>query len=163
MNMIHNLFKDDYDSDSFCEICPIQIKKYFDFKDKDLLFNEFIPNLNYNTRGLYFVPIQPKYAKILYLFKENELKQKKKDTSSTLIFKIQKTLKRDVYDLYLQGPNNIVKHGIACVPNLKCSQMLRELFNNFEDINIECKYNHKFKKWQPIKKTSEPVSLVSDV
>lgn len=163
MNIIHNLFMNNYEADSFCDICPIQIKKYFDFKDKDLLFNEFIPKLNYNTRGLYFVPIQPKYSKILYLFKENELKQKKKDVSSTLIFKIQKTLKRDVYDLYLQGPNNIVKHGIACVPNLKCSQMLRDLFNNFEDINIECKYNHKFKKWEPIKKTSEPVSLVSDV
>ena len=75
-------------------------------------------------------------------------------------------MKRDVYDLYLQGPNNIEKQGIACVPNLKSSQMLRELFNGLvdtTDICVECKYNDKFKKWQPLQKTIEPMSKVSDV
>ena len=73
-------------------------------------------------------------------------------------------MKRDVYDLYLQGPNNIVKKGIACVPNLKSSLMLRELFNDsLEDTIVECKYNQKFKKWQPLKKTEESISKVEDV
>ena len=75
-------------------------------------------------------------------------------------------MKRDVYDLYLQGPNNIVKQGIACIPNLKCSKMIRELFNGLDvhmDIHVECLYNDKFKKWQPLKVSSEPISKVEDV
>ena len=77
---------------------------------------------------------------------------------------IQKTMKRDVYELYLQGPNNIVKHGIACVPNLKSSQLLRSLCNELSDeLIVECKFNPKFKKWEPFQKTNEKMSLVSDI
>ena len=71
-----------------------------------------------------------------------------------------------MYDLYLQGPNNIVKQGIACIPNLKCSKMIRELFNEQDvhtDIHVECQYNDKFNKWQPLKVSSEPMSKVEDV
>jgi len=165
MNTISFLVDTEYNSDSFSDICPIQIKRYFDFRDKEFIMNEFIPSLSYNTRGFYFVPIKSSYSKILYLFKEGDLqvKEVKKDT---LVFQIQQTMKRDVYDLYLQGPNNIVKQGIACVPNLKSSQMLRELYKNMDvhtDLRVECKYNDKFKKWEPLKKTMDPMSKVDDV
>lgn len=164
MNKIHELLTHNYQSDTFSDICPIQVKKYFDFKDKDHIFQEFIPKLNYNTRGLYFIPIKASYSKILYLFKEGDLVIKK-DIKTTLNFLIMKTLKSDVYDLYLQGPNNIVKQGIACIPNLQCSEMIRELFEESTDtdIRVECKYNEKFKKWQPLQKTEEPISKVEDI
>ncbi len=163
--MIHKLLDTDYNPDTFCDVCPLQIKKYFDFKDKEVIFNEFIPQLNYGTRGLYFVPLKASYSKILYLFKEGDLqiKEVKKDT---LNFMIQKTLKRDVYDLYLQGPNNIVKQGIACVPNLKCSLMVRGLFEELDvhtDLRVECKFNEKFGKWEPLQKTMDPMSKVDDI
>lgn len=162
INLIHKLFETNYQEDSF-DICPIQIKRYFDFKDKEYIFQEFIPGLNYCIRGIYFIPIKPSYSKILYMFKEGDL-QIKQEKKTTLNFLIQKTMKRDVYELYLQGPNNIVKQGIACVPSLQCSQMLRELFNDStEDNIIECKYNNKFKKWQPVQKTEEAISKVDDI
>tara|TARA_B100000963_G_scaffold361830_1_gene400099 strand:- start:265 stop:1224 length:960 start_codon:yes stop_codon:yes gene_type:complete len=166
MNAIHTMMKTEYQSDSFGDVCPIQVKRYFDYKDKDTILNEVIPGLNYGTRGFYFVPLKCSYAKILYLFKEKDKVQSKTKPKSkaTLYFLIQKTLKRDVYELYLQGPNNIVKLGIAAVPNLKCSQMLRELFTeNTCDVYVECKYNEKFKKWEPLKPTTQPLSRVSDV
>ena len=31
------------------------------------------------------------------------------------------------------------------------------------EIRVECKYNDKFKKWQPLQKTIEPMSKVDDV
>jgi len=165
MNLIHTLVETEYNKDSFCDVCPIQVKRFFDFKDKALIMNEFIPSLNYGTRGFYFIPLKSSYSKILYLFKEGDLtiKKEKKDT---LNFLIKKTLKRDVYDLYLQGPNNIVKHGIACIPNLKCSQMLRLLLEETiddQDLCVECRYNDKFEKWQPLSKSKEPMSKVCDV
>jgi hypothetical protein len=164
MSCIHNIFDTQYNSDSFCDVCPIKIKRYFDYSEKDYVMNEFIPHLDYGTRGFYFVPLKCSYSKILYLFKDGEMKKPKQEKKTTLNFMIQKTLKRDVYELYLQGDNNIVKQGIACVPNLKCSQMLRDLFNEFTDeIIVECKYNLKFKKWEPLQKTTESMSLVGDI
>ena len=81
-----------------------------------------------------------------------------------MIFQIQKTLKRDVYELYLQGPNNIVKQGIACIPNLKCSQMVRNLFSEpCDQLKVECKYNDKFKKWEPINQSMDPLSRSEEI
>jgi len=169
MNVIHGMLKLEYDSDTFSDICPIQVKKYFDFKDKDTIFKEFIPSLSYNVRGLYFVPIKASYSKILYLFKEGELSVKSSNKveskNDTLNFKLLKTMKRDVYDLYLQGPTNIVKQSIACIPNLKTSQLVRELLKNDDGggICVECKYNEKFKKWQPLRLSTEIVSRVDEL
>jgi hypothetical protein len=165
MNMIHRLLENEYNSDSFCDICPIQVKKYFDFKDKEDIMKEFIPQLDYGTRGFYFIPLKSSYSKILYLFKEGDLivKKEKKDTVVCLI---QNTMKRDVYDLYVQGPTNIVKHGIACIPTLRCSQMVRELFNEVDvsvDVYVECRFNDKFGKWEPLHKTTESISNIKDI
>jgi hypothetical protein len=164
MNLIQNLFEKEYNSDSFCDVCPIQVKRYFDYSEKEYIMNEFIPKLDYGSRGFYFVPLKCSYSKILYLFKEGDLKKPEKVKKDTINFMIQKTLKSDVYELYLQGPNNIVKHDIACVPNLKCSLMLRNLFSDdSETVCVECKYNDKFKKWEPLHKTTEPMSKVDEV
>ena len=164
--LIHQTLDTEYNSDSFCDVCPIQVKRYFDFKDKEYIMNDFIPQLNYGTRGFYFVPLKSSYSKILYLFKEGDLEVKQEKKKDTLVFQIQQTLKRDVYDLYLQGPNNIVKHGIACIPNLKCSSMIRKLFSESidkTDICVECKFNDKFAKWEPLRKSLDPMSKVDDV
>lgn len=163
MNLIQNLFEKEYNSDSFCDVCPIQVKRYFDYSEKEYIMNEFIPKLDYGSRGFYFVPLKCSYSKILYLFKEGDLKKPEKIKKDTVNFMIQKTLKSDVYELYLQGPNNIIKHSIACVPNLKCSLMLRELFSNeSETVYVECKYNEKFKKWEPIN-TSDKISMYNEI
>jgi len=151
----------EYEQDSFCDVCPIQVKKYFDYSEKDYIIDEFISKLDYGTRGFYFVPLKCSYSKILYLFKQGELKVKK-EKKDTVNFMIQKTMKRDVYDLYLEGPNNIVKHSIACIPNLKCSMMVRKLFDDSDNPIVECKYNEKFEKWEPLKKTGK-ISKVDDI
>ena len=163
MNIIHDFLENEYNSDSFCDVCPIQVKRYFDYSEKDYIMNDFIPNLGCGTRGFYFVPLKCSYSKILYLFKEGDLQIKKEEKKNTLIFMVQKTMKRDVYDLYLQGPNNIVKQGIACIPNLKCSQMLRGLFEEEGSVHVECKFNDKFEKWEPLQKTMDPMSKVEDI
>ena len=69
VNIMHSILLNEYTEDNFENICSLQIKKFFDYKDKNLLFNEFIPSLNYKCRGIYFVPINTKYSKNLYLFK----------------------------------------------------------------------------------------------
>ena len=53
MNIIHNMLDTEYDQDSFCDVCPIQVKKYFDYSEKDYIIDEFIHKLDYGTRGFY--------------------------------------------------------------------------------------------------------------
>ncbi len=159
MNMIHLMMEKEYIDDSFCNICPIQVKKYFDYSYYDIIVNEFIPSLNYSIRGLYFVPLKPSYSKILFLFPKDDMKQIKvnynKKMNKNIHFKIVKTLKPDVYELYLKSANNIVKNGIACVPNLKTSEFLNKLIIDTEkEYFVECSLNEKFKKWQPIKEST---------
>ena len=40
MNLINDIFEKNYNSDSFCDVCPIQIKRFFDYSEKDYLMNE---------------------------------------------------------------------------------------------------------------------------
>ena len=160
--------KTEYNDDEYCNICPIIIKKYFDINDKDKAINEFIPQLNYKTRGIYFIPININYSNVLYMFSEEELKynfKKKKNNKNILNFKITKTMKPEVYELYLNGKDTIVKIDYAYIPNVKCSKYLYDLFNDNkeEDIVVECEYNLYFKKWQPLKTTKERINHISDL
>ena len=71
INLIHKTLDNDYNENEFSNTCSLFIKKYFDYKDNQYVLNEYIPNLDYETRGLYFVPIRVDYSNILYIFKGN--------------------------------------------------------------------------------------------
>jgi len=145
----------------FSKVCPIFVKAYFDYCDyKEKLLQDFIPELNYKCRGVYFVPLNPKYSKILYIFNDDDIKgiytERKKNKNGSLIrFKIVKTLKPDIYDLYIKEKDTLKKYGIACVPTMKSSKILRKIFiegGEEETIVVECSYNKRFEKWEPTKR-----------
>ena len=166
---IHNILKNEFINDEYCNICPLIVKKYFEIVDKENVINNFIPQLNYKTRGIYFVPINVNYSKVLYMFSENELKNNfklKKNNKNILNFKIMKTMKPEVYELYLNGKDTINKVDYAYIPNIVTSEYLHNLFENKEpekDIIIECEYNNYFKKWQPLKETTQRMNHISDL
>lgn len=85
-------------------------------------------------------------------------KESKSDNTSTdakvitnRILEIEKTEKPDVFNLYDDNKKHI---GIACIPTLKTSKLLRNAFkttNLTEKIKFECEYTDKFSnKWIPI-------------
>ena len=162
VNLMHTILHEKYTEDTFCSICPLMIKNFFNIQELDEIIENLIPTLNYSIRGIYFIPIRNKHRKLLYLFSDKDKKEKKK--SSTLSFQIEKTMFPDVYDLYLNNNGNKIKHGIACVPNYEKSVFLNELFdkNVGNIIYVECEYNLKFKKWEPIK-SSKFLSNISDI
>ena len=73
---------------------------------------------------------------------------------NSIILWITKTDEPDVYKLY--NNENVLSEkdiGIAYVPNLATSKMLRTIFKNKNastSIKFNCIYIEKFKKWQPI-------------
>ena len=156
MNIINEIILNKYIDDTFCNICPIKIKRYFDINQIKYITEEFIDKLDYRIRGLYFVPLKTSYAKILYMFNDDEYKKSNYKNKTTINFKIVKTIKPDVYELYLNNEtkSSIIKHSYATIPNIKTSLWLKELFDQKEDIIVECKLNKRFNKWSPIKETN---------
>jgi hypothetical protein len=177
INVIHELLNDNYKENHFTKTCYLFVKKYFDYKDLSFALNEFAPNLDYDTRGLYFVPLRVDYSNILYIFPKesnpvkmnNENKSSQKETShkkQTKCFRIMKTMKPDVYELYLSKEDSLMKLDIALVQTTLLSHSLVTWFQDkkFDDVVlVECKYNVFFKKWEPISLSDGPVDGAYDV
>ena len=189
INTIYDIFENNYTDSEYTEHCPIFIKKFFDYKDIQYVHKEFIPKLPYNIRGIYFTPLRTDYSKILYLFpretntkvenkknnKENKLNKEYKDTKEykgktekkkSIVFRIMKTLKPDVYELYLKEDENLIKKGTALVQTIELSHKLFSYFENKEqvdEVKVECKYNDIFKKWVPLCLSKEEVSSIYDL
>ena len=65
--LIHNIMNQEYKADKYLEICPLQIKKLFLYKDIKTLVNDFIPNLSYKCKGLIFYTLNTKNSNYAYL------------------------------------------------------------------------------------------------
>jgi len=162
INMIHDILSSNYNESEFTKTCYLFVKKYFDYKDLSYALNEFAPNLDYDTRGLYFVPLRVDYSNILYIFPKeyNPVKMKELPQKQTKCFRIMKTMKPDVYELYLSKEDSLMKLGIALVQTTLLSHSLVTWFQDkkYDDIIlVECKYNDFFKKWEPISLSDGPV------
>lgn len=73
----------------------------------------------------------------------------KNTTGTNKVFATRKTAAPDVYDLFDSNGEII---GTACIPTLKISKKIREIFaskNMIDKVNIEYIFNEKFEKWQP--------------
>jgi hypothetical protein len=70
------------------------------------------------------------------------------------IFYISKSNEPDIYNLY-ETDNILIskKIGIALIPNLATSKMIRETFKNKNlttTVKVKCAYNQIFNKWYPL-------------
>ena len=166
VNIIHRILKEKYSESEYSKTCPIFIKEYFDYNKIEYVKNEFIPNLPYSIRGLYFIPMRIDYSNMLYLFPRENKKVIQKPVKKKTIFRIMKTMKPDVYELYLKDDDNLIKKGTALVQNIDLSHKLFEYFENKEQIDevkVECKFDEKFQKWIPICKTDDEISSIYDL
>ena len=161
INTIHTILTNQFTENDFHSTCPLFIKKYFDYKDIHYAINEFAPQLDYNTRGIYFVPLRVDYSNILYIFpKESNPVVMKETIKTTKCFRIMKTMKPDVYELYLSNGDNIIKQDIALVQTTLLSHTLLNYFEgkSFDDeILVECKFHERFQKWEPVSLSDGPI------
>jgi hypothetical protein len=162
INNCIDIMETKYINDSFVDICPISIKKYFDLQDIRTVLNDFIPSLPYRVRGFYFVPLKTSYAKILYLFKDTDYKKVNSTIKKFISFRIIQTVKSDVYELYLynEQKTNIQKHSYASIPDIQTSRWVKELTDTNTEAIVQCKLNPLFKKWVPIKEGKSTDTLL---
>jgi len=162
MNHCISIMETQYKNDSFCDICPIRIKRYFDIQDVQSMIDTFIPNLSYRIRGLYFVPLKTSYSNILYLFNDNDYKNTNSTKKNLITFRIIQTPTPEVYELYLYNEQKTMlqKHSYASIPDIQTSRWVKELTDSEGDSNVQCSYNSLFKKWVPLKQGTGPDTVV---
>ena len=85
------------------------------------------------------------------------------EENKRLVFRIIKTMKSDVYELYLNSKDNIQKICYAYISNYEKSKYVSELFNKEGDINVVCKYNNFFKKWEVLEETKDRINHINDL
>ena len=161
VNLIYDIMNNLYKEDEFSEICPLQIKKYFNTNEKGNIIS-FINKLNYKVRGIYIIPINNSYSNVLYLFNDDDMEHT--TNSNELVFQILNTSKPEIFELFLKDNNNLSKIGIAHISSTKKSEYINNLFkNNDENIRVKCSYNDYFKKWEPIIHTNDLINHINDL
>jgi hypothetical protein len=156
VNNILNKIKVNDNHNFDCKVCRL-----YNFSElPDLIFNK-LKTTELKINGLMFLP---EYTGKYYIYTNDnefdELKNnsnnnvtitiKKTNTNSEIEFYMKKTNVPDVYELYDNDETNLVKEGIAHIPNMKTSHYFRNIFQNKNMIKINCIKSDKFNKWIPI-------------
>lgn len=161
INKINNMLSEEYNSNDN-SICKLFVKKYFEICDIGKIFTTFVPTLNYNIRGIYFIPINIKYSNLLYLIKKQDDFNISKNKNFN--FKILKHSKPEIFELYLKNDSGFQKIDYAYIPDISTSRKINDLFDqeSDDDIIVECEYVDVFKKWKPLKKTNLLIDNIKD-
>jgi hypothetical protein len=136
VNNILNKIKINDNHNFDCKVCRL-----YNFSElPDLVFNK-LKTTELKINGLMFLP---EYTGKYYIYTNDtefdELKNnsnnnvtitiKKTNTNSEIEFYMKKTNVPDVYELYDNDETNLVKEGIAHIPNMKTSHYFRNIFQN---------------------------------
>jgi len=88
LNMLYNMLQNHFVPEE-CDICTFQVKKYVTYTEIGSLVTEFMPQLPYTSRGLYFKPLFLKFKDILYNFDDTlivkVMRKKYKNVSNFLL------------------------------------------------------------------------------
>lgn len=146
------------------ESCNLDFKvsRLYSFSEiPELVFNK-IKLTNLKINGLMFLPeITGKYYIYTNETEFDEIKNKSSDDitiikkssiASQVEFYMKKTLLPDVYELYedINNTSNLLKEGIAHIPNIKTSHFFRNIFKDKNMVKVSCIRSEKFNKWVPL-------------
>ena len=180
---IYQIFGNHYQPDPVFDICPLQIRRLFYYKELNYLVNKFIPSLGYNSKAICFHTLNPKYDSYIYYFSDDEKKSffkhqsqikedklekrnalsttEKEIIDSSLLANIQvvKASQDDLYNGYCNDDNRVKDLGYIAVPTQRHSHQLSLIFKETGGSHIfSCRYSKYFNKWVPIEevKIKEP-------
>ena len=78
IELLHNIMTSEYTYTADIEICPIQIKKVFQYSEINYIFDKFIPDLSYTCKGLIFNTLSPKFTSYVWILpKEQQIRVRK--------------------------------------------------------------------------------------
>ena len=167
LNILYVLLKNEYRQDD-TDVCIIRVKKYFKYDEIETMIKQHIPALKYTCRGIYLKPLFLRFRDILVNFDDtlitkvqrtkfmknfllmDDLQPQQQQQQQQRKLYARKTSNPDVYDLFEQD-NTFV--DIACVPTLKLSKYMRNVFIGkyiIDKVELTFEFSERFKKWVPI-------------
>ena len=184
-SQIYNVLSNCYQPDPVFDICPLQVRRLFYYRELNDLVNKIIPTLGYNSKAICFHTLSSKYDSYIYYFSDDEKKdffqqqskvkedklQKRNallqendnnnniDTKLLATLLLVKSTTDDLYNTYCNDENKVKDLGYASVPTQRHSHQLRVIFTQTPGSHyFTCRYSKIFKKWIPIEevKVKEP-------
>lgn len=86
INLIYKVLAESYKPDPIIDICPIKVKKVYRYSDYDRLILMYIPNHEYEIKGMFFNSLTNKHSNHLFMMSAPSKKEgytDKKKTRST--------------------------------------------------------------------------------
>jgi hypothetical protein len=166
IKMIDNILNN-IQTDKLFDTFELKVIRYYKMNEKD--FSEFknkMPSSKLPINGIEFININQNNSNYINIF---PLKNIKSSSSILHYFKVKKINIPDVYELYCNGninqdneiSNNAdgnIRYGIAYISCIERSKNINKLFENTDYNIMECKYNKKYNKFEPIKISNEKIS-----
>jgi hypothetical protein len=70
--LIYSILNNEYIKDKFIEICPLLVKKLFNYTDISTMINNFIPSLPYSCKGVLFYTLSTSHSNFGYLLPKDK-------------------------------------------------------------------------------------------
>ena len=163
-----DILRNEYKPDIIVQQLKLDVTPIYNHVEIEQVITEYIPNLYYKVNGLYlhnqnqtFIYIIPRLTN----YRQNQIKDsiqenkskienksnidKVKETDEPLLINLEIKMS-DIPDIYHLYANENKYVGIANIPTLKCSKMVKKLLIDNNSHIVECKYNKDFSKWEPI-------------
>ena len=85
VNKIQNIYTmfADYKENIEDELCPLKIKRFFNYSEFDTMMSDFIPNLNYKVSGLFFNTVNTRHHNYLHFFPRTNNRSKSRVIKNT--------------------------------------------------------------------------------
>jgi hypothetical protein len=158
LEKIKYIIENEYKEDKFMNLCKLKVKQYYYYKDLGNIILKKIDESKYLVTGLSFISDE-NYLLINFqnkIFTENENENKTTKELKNKIFEIRDTMMPDIFELF---DVNKLKVGIASISTMITSELCNNIFENKEIGYVECKFNNKFKKWEPINELEKNITL----
>jgi hypothetical protein len=138
-NKIYNMLSKFYIRDDTLEICPLIVKRLFMYNDIDYIKDEFIENLPYSCRGLYFYTLNTKHSNYLYLF-QSGFKIKCKSESNEEIINNSNTTNSNTTNSNTTNSNTTNSNTTNSITTIKSKYIILGIMKtiNPEIYNVYC-------------------------
>lgn len=78
VELLHKIMNDEYTKNNDIEICPLYVKKLFQYSEIKSIFEDFIPDLSYTCKGLVFNTLNNKFSSYAWIIpKEKQIRVRK--------------------------------------------------------------------------------------
>ena len=178
LRVINTILMDQHQPDPVLDPCCIKLQDFVEYQYLESFIGKYLKKIDYRPDGLIFRPVQAKDTKnMVFLFKprfhknlrvphiraetRSDIKTYSIDRqllpseTDKVCFKLKKTRKPDVYELYLTDGKNDCYCDIAHVPDIGSSHQIRKLFPaKYHYIIASCKWNEPFKRWVPYRRSN---------